>query len=124
MEAPEILIVIVDDNDGVRHLVSRWLTKSGFRVVEAQDGIEALHLLEQMKPRIVLADIRMPGMDGIALAQEIKKNDPECGIILMTAYSSPSIMTRAREHGVDDYLEKPFTRDQVFKVLKKYLDSK
>ena len=106
-------LLIVDDNEGVRHLVSRWLEKAGFAVSEARDGAEAVDMVRRDPPDLILADIRMPKIDGIELARIVKSEFPETKIILMTAYSSPQTIAQARREGVDDYLEKPFTKDQV-----------
>lgn len=109
-------LLIVDDNEGVRHLVSRWLERTGFVVREAKDGAEAIEMVKEDPPAIILADIRMPKIDGIELARIIKSEYPEIKIILMTAYSSPQTIAQARREGVDDYLEKPFTKDQVERI--------
>lgn len=110
---PEARLLIVDDNEGVRHLVSRWLERAGFLVQEASDGAEAVELVRRNPPDIILADIRMPKIDGIELARIVKSEFPQVKIILMTAYSSPQTIAQAKREGVDDYLEKPFTKDQV-----------
>jgi len=117
-------LLIVDDNEGVRHLVSRWLERSGFQVLEARDGNEAVEVTAREHPEIVLADIRMPKIDGIELARILKREHPETKIILMTAYSSPLTISRARKEGVDDYLEKPFTQDQVQRAVMKIAEKK
>ena len=117
MEKPiKAKLLIVDDNEGVRHLVSRWLERAGFAVEEARDGAEAVAMVRRNPPDVILADIRMPKMDGIELARVVKSEYPQVKIILMTAYSSPQTIAQARREGVDDYLEKPFTKDQVEKI--------
>ncbi|MBC7252927.1 MAG: response regulator [Actinobacteria bacterium] len=113
---PEAKLLIVDDNEGVRHLVSRWLERAGFRVEEAGDGAEAVEMVRKDPPDVILADIRMPKIDGIELARIVKSEFPHVKIILMTAYSSPQTIAQAKREGVDDYLEKPFTKDQVEKM--------
>jgi CheY-like chemotaxis protein len=117
-------LLIVDDNEGVRHLVSRWLERAGFTVREAKDGAEAIEKVKEDPPDIILADIRMPKIDGIELARIIKSEYPGIKVILMTAYSSPQTIAQARREGVDDYLEKPFTKDQVEKITMEVLSSK
>lgn len=109
----EARLLIVDDNEGVRHLVSRWLERAGFLVEEASDGEEAVELVRRNPPDVILADIRMPKIDGIELSRIVKSEFPQVKIILMTAYSSPQTIAQAKREGVDDYLEKPFTKDQV-----------
>lgn len=109
-------LLIVDDNEGVRHLVSRWLERAGFSVEQASDGFEALEKIKERVPDVVLADIRMPKMDGIELTRRIKQEWPSVKVVLMTAFSSPQTIARAKKEGVDDYLEKPFTKDQVERI--------
>lgn len=116
-------LLIVDDNEGVRHLVSRWLERAGFAVQEAKDGAEAVEMVRKDTPDIILADIRMPKIDGIELARIIKSEYPQMKIILMTAYSSPQTIAQARREGVDDYLEKPFTKDQVERITLEVLSA-
>ncbi|MBC7230854.1 MAG: response regulator [Actinobacteria bacterium] len=120
-KSPEAKLLIVDDNEGVRHLVARWLERAGFEVREAGDGEEAVEMIRRDTPDIVLADIRMPKLDGIELARIVKSEHPGVKIILMTAYSSPQTIAQARREGVDDYLEKPFTKDQVERIAREAL---
>jgi CheY-like chemotaxis protein len=114
-------LMIVDDNEGVRHLVSRWLERAGFSVSQAKDGAEALDLIKKDPPDIILADIRMPKINGLELARMVKRDLPETKVVLMTAYSSPQTIAQAKREGVDDYLEKPFTQDQVEKTAREVM---
>jgi CheY-like chemotaxis protein len=120
-QSPEAKLLIVDDNEGVRHLVARWLERAGFSVREAEDGAEAVEIIRRETPDIILSDIRMPKIDGIELARIVKAENPRVKIILMTAYSSPQTIAQARREGVDDYLEKPFTKDQVERMAREVL---
>jgi len=114
-------LLIVDDNEGVRHLVTRWLERAGFRVTQAKDGAEAMEIIRRDPPDVVLADIRMPRINGLELARMIKRDFPSIKVILMTAYSSPQTIAQAKREGVDDYLEKPFTQDQVERTARAVL---
>ncbi len=114
-------LMIVDDNEGVRHLVSRWLERAGFSVSQAKDGAEALDLIKKDPPDIILADIRMPKINGLELARMVKREFPDTKVVLMTAYSSPQTIAQAKREGVDDYLEKPFTQDQVEKTAREVM---
>jgi CheY-like chemotaxis protein len=114
-------LMIVDDNEGVRHLVSRWLERAGFSVSQAKDGAEALDLIKKDPPDIILADIRMPKINGLELARMVKREFPGTKVVLMTAYSSPQTIAQAKREGVDDYLEKPFTQDQVEKTAREVM---
>jgi CheY-like chemotaxis protein len=115
-------LMIVDDNEGVRHLVSRWLERAGFTVSQAKDGAEAMEIIRKAPPDVVLADIRMPKINGLELARMIKRDFPAVKVVLMTAYSSPQTIAQAKREGVDDYLEKPFTQDQVEKTARQVME--
>jgi two-component system, cell cycle sensor histidine kinase and response regulator CckA len=91
------LVLVVDDDAGVRRFVKAALERAGLRVVEAEDGVEALRLLDTVKPDLLLTDIVMPKMDGIALAREVVNKFPQLPILLMSAFTSDldqSVKTR------------------------------
>jgi two-component system, cell cycle response regulator CpdR len=104
-------ILIADDEEGTRTLVARALKQDGHEVMTACDGAEALELLarEQGALELLLTDIRMPVMDGIALALAAARDHPAVTILLMTGYADQ----RERAHGLDalihDVLTKPFS---------------
>jgi two-component system, cell cycle response regulator CpdR len=104
-------ILIADDEEGTRTLVARALKQDGHEVMTARDGAEALELLarEQGTFELLLTDIRMPVMDGIALALAAARDHPALTILLMTGYADQ----RERAHGLDalihDVLTKPFS---------------
>jgi CheY-like chemotaxis protein len=104
-------ILIADDEEGTRTLVARALKQDGHEVMTACDGAEALELLarEQGAFELLLTDIRMPVMDGIALALAVARDHPAVTILLMTGYADQ----RERAHGLDalihDVLTKPFS---------------
>ena len=104
-------ILIAEDEEAVRALVARALTQDGHDVVTASDGSEALEAFARAKSRfdLLLTDIKMPLMDGIALALAVARDDPELPILLMTGYADQ----RERASGLDalihDVIAKPFT---------------
>jgi CheY-like chemotaxis protein len=104
-------ILIAEDDEAVGALVARALNQDGHEITLAADGAEALDRLEQAQGRfdLLLTDIKMPVMDGIALALAAARNHPEVMILLMTGYADQ----RERAHGLDalihDVLTKPFT---------------
>ena len=104
-------ILIAEDEDSLRHLVARALSLDGHRVMTANDGAEALDLLarEHGAFELLLTDIRMPVMDGIALALAAARDHPQLAILLMTGYADQ----RERAHGLDalihDVIAKPFS---------------
>jgi len=104
-------ILIAEDEDSLRHLVARALSLDGHRVMTANDGAEALDLLARERGafELLLTDIRMPVMDGIALALAAARDHPKLAILLMTGYADQ----RERAHGLDalihDVVAKPFS---------------
>ena len=108
-------VLIADDEDSMRALVARAIAMDGHAIVTAQDGAEALEILtrEQGAFDLLLTDIQMPVMDGIALALAAARDHPELMILLMTGYADQ----RERAHGLDalihDVISKPFTLSQI-----------
>ena len=104
-------ILVADDEEGLRSLIARALKQDGHEVMTASDGAEALDLLtrEQGAFELLLSDIRMPVMDGIALALTAARDHPDVTILLMTGYADQ----RERAHGLDalihDVITKPFS---------------
>jgi len=108
-------ILLAEDEEGLRGFVERALAAAGHEVVVAADGAEALHLLSGADEPfdLLLSDIKMPVMDGIALALAAARDDPDLVIMLMTAYADQ----RERAHGLDalihDVIAKPFTLAEI-----------
>ena len=84
----EFTILFVEDDSGVRASTEEVLEKNGFRLLVAKDGEEALRLLEENDVQVLFTDVVMPGLDGIALAQEAKLLQPDIQVMFMTAYYS------------------------------------
>jgi two-component system, cell cycle response regulator CpdR len=106
-------ILIAEDEEALRGFVRRALADAGHDVVVAADGAEALDLLTREKFDLLLADIKMPVMDGIALALAAARDHPDLAILLMTGYADQ----RERAHGLDalihDVITKPFTLAEI-----------
>ncbi|EJW10438.1 putative two-component response regulator [Rhodovulum sp. PH10] len=119
-------ILIAEDEDTLRNLVVRALTQDGHDVVEAADGAAALDILGRQRGQfdLLLTDIRMPLMDGIALALSAARDYPDLVILLMTAYADQ----RERAHGLEslihDVITKPFTLAEIKVAVQEALDSR
>jgi two-component system, NtrC family, response regulator PilR len=100
-------LLIVEDDVGLRDTLGAFLSRVGFEVASAHDGREALELLDREVPDLVLTDIHMPDMDGLALLAEVKARYPETIVIMMTAFSSIDSAVEAMRRGAEDYLSKP-----------------
>jgi chemosensory pili system protein ChpA (sensor histidine kinase/response regulator) len=116
-------VMIVDDSLTVRKITSRLLTRAGFQVTTAKDGIDALQLLGDQTPDVILLDIEMPRMDGFEFTKTIK-GDPKSAhipIIMITSRTAEKHRNRAQELGVDLYLGKPFQEDELLRHLREML---
>ena len=117
MESKKILII--DDEEGMRHMLKLMLEREGYKAVTAEKGEEGLEILEKEIFDLILCDIRMPGMDGMAFLNEIKNRGIESTIIMMSAYGTVDTALEAMKRGAYDYISKPFKTDEVILTLKK-----
>lgn len=114
-------ILIVDDQMGVRMLLHEAFQEIGYKVEMAANGPDALIKIDQVRPDIVLMDMKMPGMSGLEVLRELKKQGKELKVILMTAYGELEIVAEAMELGVAEYVTKPFDINEVRGLVKKAL---
>lgn len=114
-------ILLADDDKAVREFVSRALRQDGHEVMAVSDGQQALTALENRIFDMMLADIVMPQVDGIALALKASKDIPDLPVLLMTGYSAE----RQRAHNMDalvhEVISKPFTLDQIRETVRRVL---
>lgn len=116
------LVLVVDDSLTVRRVTQRLLTREGYRVVLAKDGIEALERLAEERPKVVLSDIEMPRMDGFDLARNIRGDArlSDLPIIMITSRIAQKHRDYATELGVDHYLGKPYSEDDLLALIARY----
>ena len=121
--APQVpLILVVDDSITVRRVTQRLLQREGFRVSMAADGLQALERLQEEVPAVVLSDIEMPRMDGFDLARNIRADARLKGmpIIMITSRIAEKHREHAMELGVDHYLGKPYSEDELISLVRHY----
>ncbi|QEF99274.1 Polar-differentiation response regulator DivK [Stieleria maiorica] len=108
-------ILLVDDHDDIRDVVTRHLQKHGFTVATATNGVEAVLAVAQSAPSLILMDINMPELDGIEATMQIRSTDPEVRIpvIALTAYALPDDEARAMAAGCDAFHPKPIDFDRL-----------
>lgn len=110
-------VVVVDDEDLVREVVSDYLTRDGFRVLVAGDGVQAHALLQRERPQLAIIDVMLPGRDGLSLVRELRTAGSVLPIILLTAKTDEVDRIVGLELGADDYVTKPFSvREMVARV--------
>jgi DNA-binding response OmpR family regulator len=108
-------VLVADDEDDVRDLVTFRLTRSGYEVLEARDGAEALELAIAHTPDLAVLDAMMPKLDGYELTRRLRAEPATSPmpIILLTARTQEADVTRGFEAGADDYLKKPFSPEEL-----------
>ena len=116
-------ILVVDDSVTVRKVTSRFLERQGFNVVLAKDGIDALEILQETTPDLMLLDIEMPRMDGFEVATQVRHNKrlQQLPIIMITSRTGEKHRERALEIGVNDYMGKPFQENQLLSKIETLL---
>src|SRR5512136_2780316 len=115
-------ILVVDDEGNARQALKDILTEEGYDLVEAADGEEALLLMQSFAPAAVLADVRMPHMDGITLLKRAREQGSDAVFVMMTAYASVEAAVEAMRAGAENYLVKPLDFNAVQVVLAKALE--
>lgn len=106
-------VLVVDDDPAIRRLLRRILGEAGHEVIEADDADLTLDLVARQRPALVLMDMHMPRLDGIAAIAELKDVDPELPIIMLTGDAEPRRASLAMERGACDFIQKPFERKHL-----------
>ena len=115
-------ILVVDDETIVRESLSDWLSDIDYRVFAAESGSQALEILEKERMSIVIADLMMPGMDGIEFMKKAKEIIPTVEVIIITAFGSIPTAINAMREGAYDYVEKPFCPERVALLVEKLVE--
>ncbi|MDP3912672.1 MAG: sigma-54 dependent transcriptional regulator [Bacteroidota bacterium] len=116
--AKKISILIVDDEESVRDSLFNWFIEDGYRVECAENAKKALSMLESDNFDIILADIKMPGMDGLEMLKRIKSLRKESIVIMMTAFATVDTAVQALKDGAFDYVTKPFDPDDLSHLIR------
>ena len=112
-------ILIIDDDAGLRESVSLILGDADYEVVLAEDGESGLRTAHAQKPDLILCDVRMPRVDGLAFLESYREAGGEALVLMMTAYGSMELAVEAMKRGAYDYLAKPFGADEVLLTIRK-----
>ncbi len=121
---PQARVLVVDDEPKICALLSALLEKEGYQVDSAGDGYDAEDKIRNHGYELVIADLKMPGMDGLELAQKAREIDKDITILMVTAYANVENAVRALRAGVDDYITKPFDIEELKKAVSKALATK
>jgi DNA-binding response OmpR family regulator len=114
MTAPG-LVLVVDDDEMVRRLVRTVLEADDYTVIDARDGDEALRMLDIERPRVVVLDVMMPGLDGVEVCRKI--DHEQVKVVMLTARDDPMLEQACMEAGADAFLTKPFSSIRLLDVI-------
>ncbi len=123
MNAPA-QILIVEDQDSLRTMLRHALERPGHTVIEARDQPEAVRLMQQTQPSLVLSDLRLPEGDGFGVLRASKEIDPDVPVIVMTAYGSIEDAVSAMKEGALDFLAKPVDPDHLMLLVSRALEQR
>ncbi len=115
-------ILVVDDEEIMREILETLLTREGYEVRLASSGAEGLELARAMPFDAAIVDIMMPGLDGIATLDELKRIDEDLAVIIITAYASVESAISAMKSGAFDYITKPFKNEEVLVVVRNAME--
>jgi two-component system, NtrC family, response regulator AtoC len=110
-------ILVIDDEKAIRDVLEAFLTKKGYEVVVASSAEEGIEKVRTEKPRVILLDIRMPGMSGVDAIKRIREIDKDVGILMATAVLDEEIARQTIKLGASDYIIKPFDLNYLEKSL-------
>ncbi len=116
-------ILVVDDDMSVRTTFSSVLRQEGYRVTAVKNGYEAIKAIDEESFDLALVDLGMPGMDGIRVLEKIKTRRPQTRVIIFTGYGSITTAVEAMRKGATDYLNKPFSPEELKAGVKKALEN-
>ncbi|HZP17384.1 MAG TPA: response regulator, partial [Terriglobales bacterium] len=122
---PAERVLVVDDEEPIREVVSSMLTSANFECVQSSSGREALALLQSGEEfSLMLSDLMMPGMDGEALLAASKERYPDMPVVMVTAVHDVSVALSAIRNGAYDYLLKPFDREQLLATVRRAMENR
>ncbi|MGW8188513.1 MAG: response regulator, partial [Desulfobacterales bacterium] len=112
-------IVLIDDEEDIRDVMSVALTDAGYDVMTAADGFAGLRRCDAFSPQIVITDIRMPGLDGLQVLESLKKQFPDIEVIVATAFGEMELAIRALQLDASDFITKPINDEALHLALKR-----
>ncbi len=119
----DIKILYIEDETPIRKLYTPFIKEKASELYVAENGLEGLKLYKKHKPDLIISDIRMPKMDGLEMINNIKSLQSEVRIIIVTAFSQPQYFTRAIKLGVNGFLVKPVTKDDILAVVDEQINT-
>ncbi len=115
-------ILVVDDEPHARDGLTKILQRSGYLVISAKDGFDALQKAREQNYHLVITDIKMPGMDGIQLLKSLKSELSDVGVIMVTAFCEVDSYISSMHGGASEYINKPIKVDELKKVVEEVIN--
>lgn len=116
MDKKDFKILVADDDEIARDVISALLSREGYHVVAAHDGLEAIKVLRRDEMSLVVTDLRMPGADGIEVLKYAVRSNPDVAVVILTAYGTLDTTLEAIKEGAYYYLTKPFKGQEIMLV--------
>ena len=117
-------ILVVDDDAAVGKMLRDLISQEGYDVAWVSSASEALETLNQRYIQLVLTDLRMPNIDGMELLQKVRAGWPDVQVVMISAHGTVAVAVEAMKHGASDFIQKPFDREEILRVVKKELARK
>lgn len=114
-----VSILIVDDEEMMRNLLKKILAREGYQISTAEDGVAALEAVRKQSYDLIISDMKMPRMNGFDLLKAVKKDFPQTGVIIMTAYGDTYTVKDALLLGADEYITKPFKSYEISLIVER-----
>lgn len=114
-----ISILVVDDEEMMRNLLTKILSREGYKMLTAENGNHALEIIKTDKVDLIISDMKMPQMNGFELLKHVKRDHPNVGVIIMTAYGDTYTVKDALLLGADEYITKPFKSYEISLVVER-----
>ncbi|GBD87095.1 transcriptional regulatory protein ZraR [bacterium BMS3Abin03] len=117
-------ILVVDDDQSIRDTLSNYLKRQDYNVYSAENGVKALEIMEEVRPDLIITDVKMPEMNGLELLKKVKELDTHIQVIMISAYDDMQSTVKAMQSGAYDYIEKPLEIDKLKLRIKRALENK
>ena len=114
-------VLVIDDDEGVRVSTEHMLSTRNYEVQTASFGAQGLEMCARQMPALILLGLRLSDMDGMEILRHLKEMDPDCKVVMVTAYNTASLVTEATSLGVEDYMTKPVTMEDLLGVVAKLI---
>lgn len=115
-------ILVVDDAAFMRNILKNILTRNGYEVVEAKNGLELLQVYQEQRPDLVTLDITMPEMNGLTALKKLREIDPSAKVVMCSAMGQQAMVMEAIQNGAKDFLVKPFNAERVLETVAKFVN--